>query len=913
MTSANEPHISKAVHWHAYALDDLYSALQTSPIGLTTAEAQHRQTEVGMNFLPQADTPHPLMRFITQFHNPLIYLLLVSAALALWLDHLIDSAVIMAAVLVNTLTGFVQEYRAQKAMEALSELITPRVKVKRDGSWQDLSSRALVPGDVVLIEAGDRVAADAKIIQSHRLRVDESMLTGESLPTNKSAGKQSEQTTIHDRASMVFAGTLVVQGQAQILIVATAKRTELGHVSHLMSEIKPLTTPLIAEINRFSKRFGLVIVASSAALYVFAVYIRQYSPSDALFAMIGLSVAVIPEGLPAVITITMAIGVQRMAKQHAIIRHLPAVETLGATSVICSDKTGTLTRNEMTVQRLFLPGFTLHISGVGYAPIGDFTQDDDVPFDPNLAQQFLTGCILCNQADLNEQSGIWSALGDPMEAALLTLAMKGKIDVVETRTNATLIDQIPFDARSRFMATHHKTPVGHRIFIKGAPELILAHCDHALSNQGQKLPLNKDEWKDIILQCAQHGERVLALAMVDSDPQHDLHSWQGKLPNHLGLLGFISMIDPPREEAMVAIANCHHAGIEVKMITGDHAVTALSIAKQLGLAAHPNVLTGHDLDQLTEDQWPEKILHTQVFARTHPEHKLRIVQTLQAQQAVVAMTGDGVNDAPALKQANIGISMGQKSTEAAKQASSMVLADDNFASIVAAVKEGRTVYDNIQKVISWTLPTNCGEGLVMIIAILLGFTLPISAAQILWINLVTAATLGLVLAFEPSEPSVLSRPPRLSHTPLLSKFLVWRIIFVSLLILISVYCTIAFAQMYQFSIERQNALVVNVLVGLEIAYLFAVRFLHQGSVTRIGVIGTPAVWIAVTIVLVLQMVFTYTPWLNQAFAVAPLSIFDWLFVLSQGALLLVLLEVEKWFARRMNLRQKITDKFSESI
>jgi magnesium-transporting ATPase (P-type) len=910
MTSPKAP---ISVDWHQYDINDLYDSLQSSPFGLTTAEAQHRQTEVGMNFLPEASPPHPLMRLIKQFHNPLIYLLLVAAGVAFWLNHIVDTVVIMAAVLVNAITGFVQEQRAQRAMNALSELITPRVKVKRDGIWQDLSSRALVPGDVVMIEAGDRIAADAKLIQSHRLRIDESMLTGESVPANKAQGQQTASTSIHARESMVFAGTLAVQGQAQVLIVATATHTELGRVNHLIAEITPLTTPLIQQIDRFSRRFGLIILAGSAGLYVFAVYGRGYSPSDALFAIIGLSVAAIPEGLPAVITITMAIGVQRMAKQHAIIRHLPAVETLGATTVICSDKTGTLTRNEMTVQHLFLPGTTVSVGGVGYAPVGDLQEENDNVFNPQLAQLFFEACVLCNQADLFEQSGTWVSAGDPMEAALLTLAMKAKLDIKQTRDNATLTDQIPFAARARFMATQHQTPQGTRIYIKGAPELLLAHCDRELSQTGQTLALEINRWQDLILQCAQRGERVLALATLDDTSQHPLNTWQDTLPKNLALLGFVSMIDPPRAEAMAAIAQCYQAGIDVKMITGDHAITALSIAKQLGLAVNPTVITGQELDQLTDQQWPETIQRTQVFARTHPEHKLRIVKTLQAQHAVVAMTGDGVNDAPALKQANIGISMGQKSTEAAKQASSMVLADDNFTSIVAAVKEGRTVYDNIQKVIAWTLPTNCAEALIMIIAIVLGFTLPISAAQILWVNLVTASTLGLSLAFEPSEPSILIRPPRAAQTPLLSKFLVWRIALVSCLILLSIYGTIAYAQFNQFSIAHQNTLVVNSLVVLEVAYLFAVRFLHQGSVSHVGIIGTPAVWLAVGVVVVLQLALTYVPWLNQAFELKPATATDWAFILSQGVILLVVLETEKWLTRHLPFLKKLVSRPSEPV
>lgn len=914
MSSVNADAFKK-IAWQSYAVDELYSVLQSSPLGLTTSEAHYRQTLVGMNYLPQATTTHPVMRLIRQFHNPLIYLLLIASGVAWLLNHAIDAGVIMAAVLVNTLTGFIQEQRAHHAMSALSELITPRVKVKRDGVWQDLSSRALVPGDVVMLEAGDRVAADAKIIQSHRLRIDESMLTGESLPSHKEAGHQAAHASIHEHHSMVFAGTLVSQGQAQVIVVATGARTELGHVSHLMSSIKPLTTPLIKQIDQFSRLFGGVILVTCALLYAFAVWVRDYSAQDALFALIGLAVAAIPEGLPAVITITLAIGVQRMAKQHAIIRDLPAVETLGATSVICSDKTGTLTQNEMTVQNVYLPGMAIHVSGVGYAPEGDLTLEDDSPLDPAQAHLFLEACVLCNQSDVHNDKNVWVSSGDPMEAALLTLALKSQINIEALRKQFVLVDQVPFDAKARFMATHSKksdSTTLHRIDIKGAPELILQHCDHVLSNRSERLAFDAHHWQDLIMQCGQRGERVLALAQVDPATCQPLTQWQTTLPMGLGLLGLVSMIDPPRPQAQAAIASCYQAGIQVKMITGDHAVTALSIAKQLGLAKAPHVMTGQDLDQLKPEQWPSAIQTTHVFARTHPEHKLRIVQTLQDQHAIVAMTGDGVNDAPALKQANIGISMGQKSTEAAKQASDMVLTDDNFASIVAAVKEGRTVYDNIQKVIAWTLPTNCGEALIMMSAILWGVTLPISAAQILWVNLITASTLGLALAFESSEPTLLKRPPRPPGKALLSPFLIWRIVLVSVVVLTAIYGTIAFAQHQQMAIAHQNALVVNVLVGLEIAYLFAVRFLHHASLTVRGFFGTPAVWIAVLTVVGLQLLLTYNPWFNRIFNVSPLGLTDWAFVIGQGAVLLILLELEKACRRLMGPRRMSTKPLNHS-
>jgi potassium/sodium efflux P-type ATPase len=572
---------------------------------------------------------------------------------------------------------------------------------------------------------------------------------------------------------MAFSGTLVVAGQGTGVAVATGGNTEIGSISALIRGVEQITTPLLRQITHFAQRFVWVVIAAAALLFAFAILVRDFAWADALVTVVALSVGVIPEGLPAVITITLAIGVQRMAARNAAIRRLPAVETLGATSVICSDKTGTLTRNEMTARRIVAAKHRILVTGFGYAPDGELTasgQDDDVASVAAAAPLLRTG-LLCNDAHLRSANEQWVVDGDPMEGALVALAMKAGLDPEHARAEWTRIDEIPFDARYRFMATLHEGPSGEQaIFVKGAPERLLEMCMAELGPFGEQ-PLDEAYWAEQIALAASEGERVLGFAVRHpSDVQGRLSF--DDLSEDLMFLGIVGFIDPPRDDAIAAIAECRSAGIAVKMITGDHAATAAAIARQLGMAEAPDVVSGAELEHTPDDALADLAARTAVFARTSPEHKLRIVRALQAKGAVVAMTGDGVNDAPALKQADVGIAMGRKGTEAAKEASEMVLLDDHFASIVAAVHEGRTVYDNVRMVIAWTLPTNGGEALTVILAILVGFTLPMTATQILWINLITTVTLGLVLAFEPPEPGVMRRPPRPAGTPLLSPYLV---------------------------------------------------------------------------------------------------------------------------------------------
>ena len=868
--------------------------------GLEDAEAARRLQEHGPNTLPEPPRHSWLQRFGAQFANALIGFLLASAALAAVLGHWVDATVILGVVLINALVGVAQEGKAEAAMSALRDLLTPHARVLRSGAPQVADVAALVPGDVVLIEAGDRVPADLRLVQAHALRIDEALLTGESVVAEKSTAAVAADAPLGDRAGMAYSGTLVAAGTGRGVVVATGVHTEIGRISAMLGAIEPLTTPLLRQINRFGRQLAIIALVASVLLLAFAVLVRGLHWLDALMTVVALAVGFIPEGLPAVITITLAIGVQRMAARHAIVRQLPAVETLGATSVICSDKTGTLTRNEMTCQRLITACGKAVASGTGYAPLGRVELPGSSPPGPDLLQLARAG-LLCNDAALTESGGHWQVHGDPMEGALLALALKAGLNPQAEHDRHPRLDTIPFDAAHRFMATLHALPApqeGALLVVKGAPEQVLAMCANALLDDGRATGLlDEPAWHERIAHIAADGQRVLGFAfkLLPERPERiEAAHLKG-----LTLAGLIGFIDPPRPEAIAAVADARSAGIAVKMITGDHGATARAIAAQLGLAREPVVATGADVDATSDEALPALAGRAQVFARTSPEHKLRVVRALQSQGAVVAMTGDGVNDAPSLKQADVGVAMGHKGTEAAKEAAQVVLSDDNFASIVAAVHEGRVVYDNIRKVLAWTLPTNGGEVVAVVAALALGLTLPLTPAQILWINMITATTLGLVLAFEPPEAGVMRRPPRPADAPLLSPFMLWRIVLVSVLFALAIHAVMLWGERRGLGLEATRTLVVNAFCALEIGYLFSVRYLHATSITWQGTRGTPAVLYAVLAVLVLQLAFTYTPWMQTLFATRPLGLADLLLAPALGALAMLLLEGEKALLRRL--------------
>ncbi len=899
---------------HALPADAVLRTLGSGPEGLAGDEVARRLAAHGRNELPETKGQPPLVRFLAQFNNALIYFLLAGAVAALLLGHLIDAGVIVAVVLVNAVVGYVQEGKAENALNAIRNLISPRASVTRNGQRASVPAAELVPGDIVHLEAGDRVPADLRLVRARGLLIDEAVLTGESVAAEKHEEPVAADAPLGDRISMAFSGTMVAAGQGLGTVVTTGQRTEIGRISTMVRNVETLTTPLLRQINDFGRRFTWVAVTGAVLLFLFALFVRHFHWEEALLAVVALAVGVVPESLPAVVTITLAIGVRRMAARNAVIRQLPAVETIGATSVICSDKTGTLTRNEMAARRVVTSSAEFTVEASGYAPDGDplfgGAPDANEREESDALALVRTG-LLCNDALLRREKDAWIVQGDPMEGALVTLSMREGLEPVNTRREWERIDEIPFDAQHRFMATLNRTPYGDSVvLLKGAPERLLAMCTVQRGRNGPE-PLDRPYWQARITAAAASGERVLGFAMKHvSDDAERLDV--GDLKGGLVFLGLVAFLDPPREEVVAAIAECHSAGIAVKMITGDHGATAAAIARQLGLGDDPEVVTGADLDAMDDEALLAAVRRASVFARTNPAHKLRIVRALQSEGAVVAMTGDGVNDAPALKQADIGIAMGMKGTEAAKEASQMVLLDDNFASIVSAVHEGRTVYDNIRKVVAWTLPTNGGEVLSVIAAILLNFTMPMSAVQILWINLILTVTLGLVLAFEPSEPGVMKRAPRRADAGLLTPFLVWRIAFVSVLFAVFALAVFFYALGRGHDLETARTMVVNTIVVLEIFYLFNVRYLHMTSYTWRGVLGTPAVLLAIGAVVVAQFAFTYWPVMQRLFDTRPLAFVDGILIVAVGVVMMAILEVEKAVTRRLGRRVALQASGSEA-
>ncbi|MCL7422098.1 MAG: cation-transporting P-type ATPase [Methylobacter sp.] len=886
------------INWHSLPTQQVIERLETAQDGLSDHDAQMRLLKFGANRLPQPKTRGPLRRFLAQFHNLLIYVLIAAGVVTALLDHWIDTYVIAAVVVLNAVIGFVQEGKAEKALDAIRHMLAPRATVIRNGHRSGIPAEDLVPGDIVMIEPGDKVPADLRLITAKGLQIQEAVLTGESVAVEKSVNPVQEEADLGDRFSMAYSGTLVAAGHGKAVVVGTGADTEIGRISGMLSSIEELTTPLLKQMAVFSRWLTLAILLIAGGVFAFGLQVLGEDPSAMFMTVVGLAVAAIPEGLPAILTVTLAIGVQRMASRNAIIRRLPAVETLGAVSIICSDKTGTLTRNEMTLRSIVTSTERYETSGVGYDPSGEFLLGGDrvAPAQrPILARILQTGA-LCNDSALRRKNGLWVADGDPMESALLAAAIKGDIDPAEEHRHYPRTDVIPFDAQHRFMATLNHDHEGHGfISVKGAPERLIELCQLQRENDAD-VPVNPNYWTASIEEIASQGQRVLGIAYKPVEPNKTELNFSD-LDDGLILLGLDGLIDPPREEAIQAVKACRAAGIRVKMITGDHAATACAIAAQLHLANDKDVMTGHELTQIDDTALIDVAARVDVFARTSPEHKLRLVTALQAGGSVVAMTGDGVNDAPALKRADVGIAMGRTGTEAAKEASEMVLADDNFASIAQAVREGRTVYDNLKKAILFLLPVNGGESLSIIATVLAGLTLPITPLQILWVNMVSSVALAMALAFEPAEPNVMRRPPRRRNEAMLSVFLVWRIVFVSVLFLIGIYGMFLWTQQHGSTLEEARTYAVNTLVMLEVFYLLNVRYLSGSSLSFRRLFSSRAVWIAILVVITLQAIFTYAPFMERFFDTRPVDFVHGLEIFGVSLALFLILELEKWIRR----------------
>ncbi len=891
-------HADTVPAWHAFTPDQGFEYLSAHAEGLSSTEAAERLRRHGYNRVTPPRRHGPLVRFLLQFHNVLIYVLLGAAAVTAALAHWVDTGVILGVVVINAVIGFIQEGKAERALDAIRNMLSHQALVRRDGRLVEVPAEALVPGDVVSLQSGDKVPADLRLFWVRELRVDESILTGESVPVGKSTESVSADTSIGDRRCMVYSGTLVTYGQAQGVVVATGDATEIGRISRLLAQVQTLVTPLLRQMARFGRWLTGAIIAIAALTFLFGVLVWDYTATEMFLAAVGLAVAAIPEGLPAIMTITLAIGVQRMARRNAIIRRLPAVETLGSVTVICSDKTGTLTRNEMTVRSVLTAGGLFEVSGVGYEPHGIFSLDGQeihLGDHPTLEEVARAG-MLCNDASLQERDGQWRLNGDPTEGALVVLARKAGLEPSYQQEQWPRIDVIPFESERRFMATLHHDHAGHGfLYVKGAPERVLQMCSYQRM-RGEDVPLDEIYWQTRMQQLATGGQRLLAIAFRPAETgQRELHF--SSVDVGLTLLGIVGIMDPPREEAIRAVDQCHSAGIQVKMITGDHGVTAVAIGAAMDIGDGHTVLIGRALEAMTPEQLQRRVREVDVFARTSPEQKLQLVTALQANGEVVAMTGDGVNDAPALKRADVGIAMGRKGTEVAKEAAEMVLADDNFASIAHAVEEGRTVYDNLKKAILFILPTNGGEAFTLIAAILLGQALPITPVQILWVNMVTAVTLAVALAFETPEAGVMRRSPRDPREPILSPFMIWRIMFVSLILVAGTFGLFLWERAQGAPEALARTIAVNTLVIFEIFYLFNSRYITGSSVSWQGLTGNRVALLAVGVLVILQLGFTYWQPMQVLFDTAPVSLEEWIRIIGVAVTVFVLVELEKTVLR----------------
>jgi Ca2+-transporting ATPase len=880
-------------HWHALPEREVTDLLETDrEEGLDRFAVEHRRAQFGHNQLTPPKGPGPLRRFAMQFTDPLVLILLVSAVVTIFLDEWVDAIVIFGVVLLNAIVGYLQEAKAVAAIEALSRAMQAEATVIRAGTQMRLPASEIVPGDLVMVQAGDKVPADLRLFRTRDLRVDESALTGESVPVEKDDAVTPRDAVLADRVDMAYASTLVTYGTGSGLVVATGDRTEVGRISQLIQSAHDLKTPLTRKIDQFSKILLFVIVG--LAVLTFVVGLVRGEDLVAMFrASIALAVAAIPEGLPAAVTVTLAIGVNRMAKRRAIIRKLPAVETLGSTMVICTDKTGTLTQNEMTVQRLVAGGVESRVSGVGYGPEGEIE-----PAPSPVAREVLRAGLLCNDTALNQTDGRYEVAGDPTEAALLTSAAKAGVTAADALPR---LDAIPFESAYQYMATLHDAGGGRRvIYVKGAVEKVLARCSWALDAAGAPVALDAGAVHAQVEALAAEGLRVLAFARGTPDDGAD-QIGHDDVAGGLTFLGLQAMMDPPRPAAVAAVQACHHAGISVKMITGDHAVTAAAIAHEIGIAgAGSGAVTGAEMAALHDDEFIEVADTTNVFARVTPQQKLRLVEALQSRGQVVAMTGDGVNDAPALKQADIGVAMGITGTDVAKDAADMVLTDDDFASIEAAVEEGRGVFDNLVKFIAYALPTNVGQGLVILTGIMLGTALPIEPLQILWINMITAVLLGLGLAFEPKEPGIMDRQPRAPGSPIVSRGVLIRIVVAGLILLVSAFAVFEWALGSDLGEEAARTAAVNVFMSVQIFYLFACRSLRRSLFTY-NPFGNRIIILGVAVVAVLQVLFTYTSFMNTAFDTTALTAPVWAVIVGIGVVVMVVMDLVGVVLRRLGI------------
>jgi cation-transporting P-type ATPase F len=908
--------------YHELAAQEVAHSLNTnSDRGLTAAEVRKRLNQYGENELKAKPGKPAWWRFLLQFNQPLLYILLIAGIIKAFLGSWTNAIVIWGVTVINAIIGFVQESKAEGAIAALAQAVTTEATVLRDGQKIRLPSREIVPGDIVMLASGDKVPADLRLVNSRNLQVDESALTGESVPVEKSTAPLQPDAPLAERLNMAYAGSFVTFGQGSGIVVATAGNTEVGRISQTIEQRSNLSTPLTRKFDKFSRTL-LYVILGLAALTL-AVGLGQGQTFAGMFeAAVALAVSAIPEGLPAVVTVTLAIGVNRMARRHAIIRKLPAVETLGGATVICSDKTGTLTENQMTVQAIYAGGDRFTVSGTGYSPEGEIRELRELRERlPVALEECLIAGLLCNDSHLEEKNDRWVVVGDPTEGALIAVAKKAGLSQSELVESIPRVDAIGFESQFQYMATLHELGSGESvrvgletrpygsgeeskvIYVKGSVEAILSRTRQMLDRNGNSISINRAEVEQQVELMAKQGLRVLAFAKKTvGDNQTSVD--HNDIESDLVFIGLQGMIDPPRAEAIAAVRNCQSAGIDVKMITGDHITTAKAIALRMGLQKDGRVeaFEGQQLAQMDDRELAQAVEEGVVFARVAPAQKLRLVEALQAKGEIVAMTGDGVNDAPALRQADIGVAMGGAGTDVAREAADMLLTDDNFASIEAAVEEGRTVYQNLRKAIAFILPVNGGESMTILISALLARDLPILSLQVLWLNMVNSVAMTVPLAFEPKSEGVMQQPPRNPREPLISGKLLQRILAISVFNWILIFGFFEGVRRNTGDVTLARTMAIQALVAARIVYLLSISHLGKALALKIrgrkvSISGTKAIALGILAAVLLQIVFSQWSVMNNLFATAPLNLDRWLICLLPALPMIPLAILVNWIDR----------------
>lgn len=898
MNPQNIPPTGGNTHRQAYqqTIAQILEQKQTQPEGLNQAEAAERLQKLGPNALPQKKGKPAWLRFLAHFNDVLIYILLAAAVMTAVMGHWVDTAVILGVTVINALIGYIQESNAEKSLQSIRNMLSSDALVIRDGKHATIPTTDLVPGDIVVLRAGDRIPADMRLIEAHNLRVEEAILTGESTVVDKHTDALTGDLPLGDRTNMLFSGTTVSGGGGVGVVVATGQATELGRINQMMADVETNRTPLLVQMDKLGKAIFVIILAMMAVLFVFSVLLRDMPMGELLLSLISLAVAAVPEGLPAIISIILSLGVQAMARKRAIIRKLPTVETLGAMTVVCSDKTGTLTMNEMTVKAVITADSCYRVDGDSYEPVGNLYlegSNEPVKVQPyTVLEKYLRTIDLCNDSQLvRNELGHWGITGGPTEGALKVLATKASLEPVTTQ----LVAKIPFDSQYKYMATHYKLDAEEWVMVTGAPDVMFALCEQQQTARGLAT-FDRTYWESEMERFARQGLRMVAAAIKPADIGATTldHS---DLQQGLIFLGIAGMMDPPRPEAVDAIHTCQTAGIRVKMITGDHPQTAMSIGQMLGIHNSTEAMTGYQLEHMDDDELAKAAVEYDIFARTSPEHKLRLVKALQKNGEVVGMTGDGVNDAPALRQADVGIAMGIKGTEVTKEAADMVLTDDNFATIASSVKEGRRVYDNLKKTILFIMPTNLAQGLLVVIALLAGNMIPLTPVLILWMNMATSATLSFGLAFEAAERNVMNRPPRKTGQHVMDAFAVWRVAFVGSMIAISAFILEAWLAPRGHSAEFVRTVLLQMLVTAQWLYMINCRNTDGFSINR-GLLKNKGIWMVTGVLLLLQLAIIYLPVMQMMFGTEALPARYWFVTLAMGAVMFFIVEIEKRLTRR---------------